>query len=220
MGAPLLPHALGGLVIEGMDRVMITRMVGVEHTGLYSVGLQVGMLVLFVTSSFNMAWVPWLFARLKVADDAEKRRIVGVTYAYGAAILGLAALLAVSAPVFFRLFVGRDFSGGAEYVRWIGLGYAFNGMYMMAVNYIFYVEKTYLVAVVTALSALVNAVATYALIRTNGAVGAAQGFMLAHLASFVLAWFFSARAYPMPWFQARGLLQGVRGLFRGRDKAS
>jgi O-antigen/teichoic acid export membrane protein len=196
---PLLPHALGGFVIDATDRLLITNMASIEDTGVYAVGSQVGMVMLVLTSSFNMAWVPWLFGRLRDADGPRKARIIRLTYAYNCCLLLLSLILAVCAPWIFRLFVGKDFSGGAPYVLWIALGYAFNGMYMMVANYIFYAEKTYLVSWVTFLSAIVNICASYLLIRAHGAIGAAQGAALAHLTSFLLAWFFSSRAYPMPW---------------------
>lgn len=204
IGVPLLPHLLGGFIIDTTDRIMITNMVSVEDTGIYAVGSQVGMIVLFITSSFHMAWTPWLFSRLREADASWKRKIVRITYAYDAALLLLAGLLAAAAPLLFRGFVGRDFAGGVRYVLWIALGYAFNGMYMMVSNYLFFVEKTYLVAYVTICAALVNIGASYVLIRMHGAVGAAQGAMLAHLSSFILVWILSARVHPMPWRLRKG----------------
>lgn len=199
IGVPLLPHALGGFIIDTTDRILITNMIGVEDTGIYTVGSQVGMVILFLTGSFNMAWVPWLFGKLKDADAAWKRKVVLATYGYFVLLLGLSLLLSALAPWIFRYLVGESFSAGSVYVYWIALGYAFNGMYMMVTNYVFYVERTYLIAWSTLFSSLVNIVASYALILRHGAIGAAQGAVIAHLSTFLLTWLFSSRAYPMPW---------------------
>jgi O-antigen/teichoic acid export membrane protein len=174
-------------------------MVGIRDTGIYTVGSQIGMMMLFITASFNMAWVPWLFEKLKHGDIIWKQKIVVLTYLYSVAILLFATLLGYLAPWFFKVFIGKEFTSGSGYVVWIALGYAFNGMYMMVTNYLFYAEKTYLVSIATFVSAIVNVAASYVLIRMNGAVGAAQGAMLAHFSSFLLTWYFSARVYPMPW---------------------
>jgi Na+-driven multidrug efflux pump len=44
-----------------------------------------------------------------------------------------------------------------------------------------------------------NVVLNYVLIKANGAVGAAQASAAAFLVSFLLTWALSAKAYPMPW---------------------
>lgn len=196
---PIIPHAMAGFIIDTTDRIMITNMVGISDTGIYSVGAQIGMIMLFITASFNMAWVPWLYDKLKNGDSVCKEKIVSFTYLYCLALLLLAVSLGYLAPWFFSVFIGKEFTSGSGYVFWIALGYAFNGMYMMVTNYLFYAEKTYLVSTATFASALVNVAASYLLIKMNGAIGAAQGAMLAHLCSFLLTWYFSARVYPMPW---------------------
>lgn len=203
LGVPLLPHALAGFLIEATDRVFITNLVNVEQAGIYSVGKQAGMVMLMLTSSFNMAWVPWLFEKLKTSDPGWKRKIVLATYAYDAGIVLLALALGGIAPWLFGLLVGRDFVSGSQFVLWIALGYAFNGMYMMVTNYLVYAERTGLVSIATFCSAGVNVVVSYWLIRVNGTVGAAQGAAIAHLCSFVLTWLLAARVYPMPWLLRR-----------------
>jgi O-antigen/teichoic acid export membrane protein len=199
LGLPLIPHALGGFIMDTTDRILITHMVSVEDTGIYSVGSQVGMAVVLVTGSFNTAWVPWLFERLKWNDEQIKRRIVVFTYLYAFALIVLALSIALISPWFFSFFVGKSFMSGFKYVLWVALGYAFNGMYMMVTNYIFFVEKTYLLAWITFTSAIINVVASYFLIKLHGAVGAAQATMLAHLCMFLMTWAVSARVYSMPW---------------------
>jgi O-antigen/teichoic acid export membrane protein len=203
LGVPLLPHALAGFVIEATDRVFITNLVNLEQAGIYSVGKQVGMVMLMLTSSFNMAWVPWLFERLKTGGPDWKRKIVLATYAYDAGIVALAFALGGIAPWLFGVLVGEDFVSGSQFVLWVALGYAFNGMYVMVTNYLVYAERTGLVSIATFCSAGVNIAASYWLIKVNGTVGAAQGAALAHLCSFVLTWLLAARVYPMPWLLRR-----------------
>jgi Na+-driven multidrug efflux pump len=76
-------------------------------------------------------------------------------------------------------------------------------MYYMVANYIFFAERTGLLALVTISTALINIPLTYVLIRLNGGIGAVQGTALALLLSFLLTWVVSARVYPMPWLGRR-----------------
>ena len=199
IGVPMIPHSISGILMDSTDRLMITNMLGVADAGVYVVGVQIGMVIMMFTSSFNTAYFPWLFEKLRLNDQAMKRKIVLFTYGYDVILLLAALSMALVAPWLFSFFVGKNFSGGSSYVVWIALGYAFNGMYMMVTNYIFYAQKTYLLAWISFGTALLNLPLCYLLIRMNGAVGAAQATMTANLVSFLLTWYLSARVHSMPW---------------------
>lgn len=198
-GIPLIPHALGAWMMTSIDRVFINSMVNVASTGIYTVGYQVGMIIGLLATSFNQAWSPFLFEKLKENDSTSKLRIVKFTYLYGVGIIILALSLSLVAPFFLKFFVSKDFHCAYKYVCWIALGYAANGMYFMVVNYIFYVKKTYILAWITLISAGINVVLNYFFIKANGAIGAAQATTVTFFINFILTWILSARVYKMPW---------------------
>jgi O-antigen/teichoic acid export membrane protein len=198
-GIPLIPHALGGMLIVQTDRMFLTNMAGVAVAGIYTVGYQFGSIIDMVASSFNQAYAPWLYKQLNSDDPAIKKRIVKLTYLYFVLILFFAVGLSLIVPWFLTFFVGKNFVGAGKYVFWIALGYAFNGMYYMVTNYIFFAGKTSVLAGVTFLTALLNIAFNYLLIKLNGPVGAAQASALAFFISFILTWVLSARVYAMPW---------------------
>jgi O-antigen/teichoic acid export membrane protein len=198
-GVPLIPHALGGMLIVQTDRMFLTNMVGVAVTGIYTVGYQFGSMIELVASSFNQAYVPWLFKHLAEDNEAMKRKIVVFTYLYFFLILLFALALSAVVPWFLKFFVGKEFIGAGRYVFWIALGYAFSGMYYMVANYIFFVGKTAALAKITFVTALLNICFNYILIKLNGPVGAAQASALAFFISFIFTWILSARVYRMPW---------------------
>jgi O-antigen/teichoic acid export membrane protein len=198
-GVPLIPHTLGGAVIIMTDRIFITNMVGLSATGLYSVGYQIGMVISLIESSFIQAFTPWLYERLKKNDENTKKMIVKLTYVYFLLLIILVVGLSLIAPWFLSFFVGEKFSGAYVYVFWIALGYAFNGMYKMVAGYIFYIEKTHILAWITFFCAALNVLFNYVFIKWNGPVGAAQAASLTFFLSFVMTWVLSNRVYKMPW---------------------
>jgi O-antigen/teichoic acid export membrane protein len=198
-GIPLIPHSLGMLLISVTDRLMIANMVSVADAGIYVVGVQMGMIILIIQDSFNQAWVPQFFKKLKENNKEQDIKIVKVTYLYNIVILLCAILFAYVAPQILDIFVGKDFKSASIYLLWIALGYAFNGMYKMVSGYLIYLQKTHILAAITFITAMLHIVFSYILISYNGAVGAAQGTMLAYLVSFLLTWIVSARMYQMPW---------------------
>jgi len=199
-GVPLIPHALGGWIITGIDRIFINSMVGVDATGIYTVGYQVGMIIGLLTNSFNLAWSPFLYEKLKENNYLTKIKIVKFTYLYDVAIVIIALALSFIAPYFLKFFVSENFYFSYKYVLWIALANAFGGMYFMVANYIFYVKKTYILAWVTFSSAGINIVLNYFFIKANGAIGAAQATTITFFVQFIMVWMLSAKVYKMPWW--------------------
>lgn len=202
-GIPLIPHTLGAILIVQTDRLLLTNLVGVSETGLYTVGYQLAVLVDLVGSSFNNAYAPWLFQTLTDADDRTKRRLVRLTYVQFIAMTALAVAVAIAMPWLAEHVLARSFAGSGQYVAWFALGFLFSGMYYMVTNYIFYVQKTRWLAAVTITVALINIPLTYFLIKLNGGIGAAQATAIALGLSFLFTWIVSQRVYPMPWFGGR-----------------
>ena len=198
-GIPLIPHALGGWITTSVDRVFINSMVNIGATGIYTVGYQVGMIIGLLATSFNQAWSPFLYEKLKENNYAAKVKIIKFTYLYFVGIIIAALVLSFIAPFFLKFFVAKSFHSSYKYVFWIALAYAANGMYFMVAGYIFYTKKTYILSWITASSAIINIVLNYFLIKANGAIGAAQATTITFLVSFILTWILSARIYRMPW---------------------
>ncbi|GGC84964.1 polysaccharide biosynthesis protein [Thalassobacillus devorans] len=198
-GLPLIPHALGTFIITMSDRLFITNMIGVAETGIYTVGYQIGMIIMIIQDSFNKAWVPWFYNALKKNDEALKIKIIKITYSYYVLIIIFALMLSVLSPWLITYFIGDSFRNASQFVFWVALGYAFNGMYKMVTNYIFFIQKTYLLAWLTFLTASLNVIFNYFLIKMNGSIGAAQSTTLAFLVSFILTWLLASKLYRMPW---------------------
>jgi len=198
-GIPLIPHALSGSIISMTDRFFITNMVGLSATGVYTVGYQIGSIINLLAVSFNNAYAPWLYERLKKDNYVTNLKIVKFSYLYFIGITFLALIFGVLAPPVLTVFLGKTFNESSLYVIWIAMGYAFNGMYFMVVNYIFYEQKTKLLATVTFATAILNIILNYVFIKQFGAIGAAQATAIVFAIKFVVIWLLSARVHEMPW---------------------
>lgn len=198
-GIPLIPHALGGFLITMSDRIFITNMVGIEETGIYTVGYQIGMIIGVLQDSFNKAWAPYLYEKLNLKNYNVNRKIVKITYGYFVLILLISLFLSLISPLIVKTLIGGAFEGSVVYVVWIAIGFAFNGMYKMVSNVIFYARKTKILSYITFITALLNMLFNYIFIKINGAVGAAQATSLAFLISFILTWILANKVYTLPW---------------------
>jgi O-antigen/teichoic acid export membrane protein len=199
-GLPLVPHALGGLLISMSDRLVVATKMGLDDAGIYSAGAQVGLVMALLTDAFNRAYSPWLFAQLRDADAERKSRLVRLTYLYvGTLFLGVGAYALLS-PWLFELLVGDAYAQAREVSIWVALGGAFQGLYYMVGLYINYVSRNVYLAGITICVGLINVPMTMMLVEEHGAVGAAYAYALTQALFAVLAFLLSRRSYPMPWF--------------------
>jgi O-antigen/teichoic acid export membrane protein len=174
------------------------EIVGVDAAGIYSVGYQIGLVIGLIQNSFNQAWVPWFYKKMFDGDFEDRINIVRITYLYSIVMFILVGVLTISVPLIFS-FLGRDFAGASKFVLWIGVGFAFNGMYKMVVNYLLFLKMTHLIGGITLLTAVINVILNYFLIGTFGAIGAAYGTALALFIQFILTLIVSIKSYKMPW---------------------
>lgn len=199
---PLIPHTIGGLMIGLSDRVIIKNVLGVGETGIYTVAFQLASVLGILMTAFNSAFVPWLFRRL--GEDSKERKSELVKYTYFG-FLGIIALVVLGSIVNYFLsdyIIGSNFSKSKRYVPFLLIAFGFNGMYMLVTNYLFYIEKTHLLAKSTFVVAVINIPLCYYLTLHGDLFGATIATIVAYFLLFIFTWILSAKSYKMPWFNA------------------
>ena len=201
-GLPLVPHVVGGMLLTISDRVMISSIIGVAETGIYMVAVQAGLAIGLLTDAMNRALAPWLIETLRRRDVDRDVLIVRLSYLYSLVLICGALLVGWGAPMLTMLIAGPQFQAAASLIGTIAIGYAFGGMYLLVVNYIFYAGKTGRLAAITLCIGLFNAGLSYLLLSSNGLVGAAQSFALSQAFLFLATWWLANQVHPMPWLKA------------------
>jgi O-antigen/teichoic acid export membrane protein len=187
------------MVIALIDRLFIAHYNGLRDAGIYTVSYQIALVLQFATDSFNRAWVPWLYERLKQGQPSVLLKLVKATYLYNAVVLVCALLLGAAAPWILSVFAGDRYAESSRYVLLLALGFAFEGMYKMVTNYIFYSKKTFLLAYITGGTALLNIGLNFWLIPRYGIMGAAVATVISYFTSFIATWLCATRCYRLPW---------------------
>jgi O-antigen/teichoic acid export membrane protein len=201
-GVPLIPHAVGGVMLGIADRFLVNNILDVSSTGIYVVAVQLGLILGMLVDSFNKAYAPWLMEKLASITATSQSQIVRFTYSYFLTILLLAMLGGVVGPLLLPLLVGPKFQPAGDILIYILIGNAFKGMYYMVTNYIFFSRRTGLLSTLTIIVGALTVVTNWFLIKAYGLKGAAIGFMLGQVGLFLGAWVLSNVCVPMPWFRA------------------
>ncbi len=198
-GVPLIPHAFGAVMISLTDRLLITNLIGIEETGIYVVGVQIGVIVSVLIGSIKQAWTPFFFDKLKANSSVSNKEIVKMTYIIISAFLVLSLLFSFLAPFFVPFVISNTFTKSIDYISWIVFAFAIQGVYHLFAGYFFYFRKTHILMICTFSTAIINVVVSYFLILENGPVGAAQGTIIAYLIITIFTWYMSNSFHPMPW---------------------
>lgn len=200
-GVPLIPHALSGWIKTGSDRFIISSALGVGITGIYSVSYQVGFVILVLFAAFSKAWSPYIMSELKQIPTFEKKQeIVIQTYKYFIGFIILSLGYSLFASFLIPIFFGDNFVNSSKYIIYFAIAFAFEGMYLMVVNYIFYTKSTFILSKISITSSILYVLLLYVLIRNYGIIGASISTMVVSIINFLIVWYISNKLYPMPWF--------------------
>ena len=202
-GIPLIPHAIGGWVMTMAARLYLNNMATVADTGLYSVAFNLTSPLALLLGAANSAYLPMLFQMLSNKDGCDKVRLCRILLGVIASLPILAVLCAVGVRWILPLLVGQRFYGASDFVMWMALTYAMQGIYFIFGNFVVYSKRTSLMTWrADFFGGLIMLVACPILIRLNGPLGAAQAACLAFAGSTLGCISAAQKACPMPWRQA------------------
>lgn len=201
-GIPLIPHNLALWMRSGIDIFLITTILGLSQTGVYTVAFQLSSIISMLVFSFHNAYSPHVYQKLRNITYLEKLKIVRFTYLYFVCIILLVFLLNLIFEITLPYLVSDSFYGADEFIFNISLSFAFQGMYLMVGLFIFYVKKTHLLSYVTISTSILHVILSYILINVYGAIGATYASLTSFFVSFLLVWKLSSSVFELPWFKA------------------
>ena len=202
-GIPIIPHAIGGLLLSMADKLIVNSVIDIYSVGIYVVGAQMGMILGVFVQSVNSAYAPWLMKKLIDITYQEKMKIVIYARIYCAAIFVTALVGGFIAPYVTPLIAGPRFIEASDIVVYFLIGNAFTGMYYMVANFIFFSKKTVFLSYSTVSVGLVSTLICWFMTTSYGLKGASISFMLGQILLFFVTCVLANICFPMPWFSIR-----------------
>lgn len=200
-GLPLILHTLSKVVMNQSDRLFITKLRSIDEAGVYSIGYVIGSVVMIAVNVFNNLLTPYLYERLANLTEKAKVQLVKASYLFVVSAAFVLLLLMPLSEILFRYFIDKNYINGSRYVFWIGLSYFFWGCYLLFSGYIFYYNKTKLLARLAILSIACNMLFNYIFISRYGAIGAAYSTALSFFIVFVIITYRANKLVWLPWFR-------------------
>jgi O-antigen/teichoic acid export membrane protein len=199
-GLPIVPHVIGGMVINMSDKIFISHILGNSELGIYNMGYTIGATISMLSTSFANSIVPVSYSLFNKGDCFSKEKVVKIYWVFIISLAFIVFLISLLAPFIFDYFINQQFIKGVSYVKWISLGYFFHGCYLLFVNVIFYVKKTNILFYLSIMNIVVNLISNYLLINKYGAVGATFALCISYFVLFISTAIISNKLYSLPWF--------------------
>lgn len=182
---PLLPNFLVYWIFNSSDRLMISKLIGTEWSGIYAVGSRIGQASQLIYTAFAGGWQYFAFSTMKDDDQVD---MTSKIFEYLGIITFSVSMLvtSISYPLFIFLFSEEYLSG------YIVMPYLFAApltlmLFQILTNQFLVVKKTWPNIIILSMGALINVILNYILIPIIGIEGASFATLIGYVVSILLA---------------------------------
>jgi O-antigen/teichoic acid export membrane protein len=187
------------MLIQGIDRPILTSLTDLNTNGIYQANHKLGIFMMLFVSMFQYAWQPFFLQQAKEANAKNIFSKVLTYFTISAAVIWITISLFVNDIVQFEVFhktlIGKEYWSGLNIVPIILLGYLFNGIYVVLTAGIFIEEKSIYIPFITGLGAIVNIAVNFLLIPQIGIMGAAFAMLASYISMAVALYFVTQKFY-------------------------
>ncbi|MDY4669396.1 oligosaccharide flippase family protein [Peptostreptococcus porci] len=119
----LIPNSFMWWIMNSLDRIMVSSMVGISANGIYAVSYKLPTLVSTLTGIFNQAWSYSAIREEGAKDEAEYnnsifRKLTGIV-----TLIGIGLIL-FSKP-FLRFYVAKEYYDAWKYIPFLTVGFVY-----------------------------------------------------------------------------------------------
>lgn len=190
IGFPLIWHYLSQQIQSQFDRIAISKLVDNASTGIYSFAYTIASVLQVIFYSVENVWSVWMFSQME-AKNYKKIREVSKKYMLLIAVIAI-AMLVVSKELIF-LVGSEKYRISEEVFIPILIGIFLLYLYTIPVSIEYYYKKTKYIALMTAISAVVNIVLNFLMIPIWGYAAAAYTTMISYAVQFIGHWIISKK---------------------------
>lgn len=192
-GTPLIFTSIGIMILNLSDRYLINLFLNLEEVGTYDIAYRIaGIVNMFLILPFNQAMLPSAF---KEFNSVKNTRYLSklMTYMCFVTIWGGLAI-SVFGEEIILILGNENYLASNSYIPLIVFAYILSAMRNVASNGLLFAEKTFIVALITILAAILNIILNIFLLPVYGTIAAAYTTLFS-FAVFYLVTNWSANKY-------------------------
>ena len=200
IGLPLVPTFIIYWVFNSIDRIMITKMIGISELGIYSIGSRLASISMLVQAAFSGGWQFFSFTTMKDNDQVSLNSKIFEYLGIISYILFMVSIPFISV-VFNFLFEG-DYTRGQEVFPYLFLSPLLLILYQTIANQFVIIKKTILSTLSLLVGGIINILLNIVLIKLYGIKGAALATLISYFVSVIIA-ILIAKVYKLEKIQLR-----------------
>lgn len=200
-GVPLVPFGLSSQLMTSADRYILEQYSTRAEVGLYSLGYNLGMVMILAVGAIQLAWPAQMYTIAK-QPNAEHHLARILTY-YLLAMGWLALALSALSPELLVVMATPAYYGAAVVVPWIALSYLLYGVMYMTNSGLETRNKVKYMSITITASAALNLALCFLLIPRYGMMGAAWATAISYAALALAQVIINQRVWYIPYEYGR-----------------
>lgn len=187
---PLIPHYLSASILNQVDRVMISNMVGTSEAAIYSIAYSVAMMMNIVNSALTNAFTPYTYQSIKNQDFNGLRRTADML---SIIMAGMCVGATLFGPEIVKIVASKEYYDAIWIIPPVAASVFFTFLYPLFSNIEFYFEKTKFIMFASCVSAILNIVLNYFFIKKYGYIAAGYTTLACYIMYALVHYLFSVR---------------------------
>ena len=195
---PIIPSTLASTLIKQSDKYFVLHFFNIADMGIYSLALKLGNSVHnLLTIPFNTVYIPRRFEIMKDENARKTYAQVFTYYIFFMVVVGF--IISVYIPEILRLMVSPEFYGAAKYIPLVVFSMIVFGTHYHFDFGILYSKKTKYLAYINVISASLNLVTNFLLIKNFGLWGAIWSAVIILSLQAFLLFYISNKLYKIEY---------------------
>lgn len=183
---PLLPHYLSMYVLSSSDRIMLTKMINLSATAIYSVAYTVASVISILWQSIDASLSPWIYEKL---DNHEEYCVKNMTVKILFIFAVLCLFCTLFAPEIMTVLAPEEYASGIYVIPPVTAGVFFTALYSVYMRVELFYKNSGFATIATTIAAILNIVLNYIFIKIFGAVAAGYTTMVCYAILALLHYF-------------------------------
>jgi O-antigen/teichoic acid export membrane protein len=182
-GLPFLPTMAAFVLADTLSRVIAANQLGVSDVGQLAVAIRIGSVMALAATAFSLAWGPYGLGLQPSSRTTEVFSTVLVAFS-ATAVLGAIAIGAV-APELAIVAGGEEFSAASAAAPGLLMAGALSGIIFVLATAAGVLRRDVAVAASVTIGAIIQVIASFALVSALGIVGIAIAAILGRIVASV-----------------------------------
>lgn len=182
---PLLPYHISAILLAHLSRIMLNNIEGAASAGIYSVAVNIGMIISVVNLAVNRAIIPDFF---KFYDNMEFKRLDQLIRKMFSLVCVAALVFILFSEEILLIMASGKYDVALPILPIIYFTYLFDSIYQIYARYIMHSKKTIYLSISLIIAGIITLLLNIKLIPEYGFKGGAIATFISYFILSVIVW--------------------------------